>query len=94
MIDLYAKGDRDRGRAGDLRLGRLWQKLATQAAGQKLPDRIQMDRFIFEYARRQQLAALDDFVGKQIQLAEFDPNQLNSGKVDASSTACPSAPTR
>jgi multiple sugar transport system substrate-binding protein len=60
-----------------------WQKLATQAAGRNLPDLIQMDyRFIFEYARRQQLAALDDFLGNQIVLDDFDPNQLDSGKVD------------
>lgn len=63
--------------------GDYWQKLATQAAGRNLPDVIQMDyRFLFEYARRKQLAALDDFVGKQIDLADFDPNQLASGKVD------------
>jgi len=60
-----------------------WQKLATQAAGRNLPDLIQMDyRYIFEYARRQQLAALDDYVGKTLELADFDPNQLASGKVD------------
>src|SRR6185312_4614413 len=60
-----------------------WQKLATQAAGKNLPDLIQMDyRFIFEYARRRQLAALDDFMGKQLKLDTFDPNQLASGKVD------------
>lgn len=60
-----------------------WQKLATQAAGRNLPDLIQMDyRFIFEYARRQQLAALDEFVGNELQLADFDANQLDSGKVD------------
>ena len=60
-----------------------WQKLATQAAGRNLPDVIQMDyRFIFEYARRQQLAALDDFLGNQLTLDDFDPEQLDSGKVD------------
>lgn len=60
-----------------------WQKLATQAAGKNLPDLIQMDyRYIFEYARRRQLAALDDFMGKQLKLDTFDPNQLASGKVD------------
>lgn len=63
--------------------GDYWQKLATQAAGSNLPDVIQMDyRYIFEYARRGQLAALDAFVGKQLTLDDFDPNQLNSGKVD------------
>jgi multiple sugar transport system substrate-binding protein len=63
--------------------GDYWQKLATQAAGRNLPDVIQMDyRYIFEYARRGQLAALDEFVGKGLDLADFDPRQLNSGKVD------------
>lgn len=63
--------------------GDYWQKLATQAAGGSLPDVIQMDyRYIFEYARRGQLAALDDFVGNQLALDDFDPNQLASGRVD------------
>jgi multiple sugar transport system substrate-binding protein len=62
-----------------------WQKLATQAAGRNLPDLIQMDyRYIFEYARRQQLAALDEFLGKELTLDDFDPKQLDSGKVDGS----------
>jgi multiple sugar transport system substrate-binding protein len=60
-----------------------WPKLATQAAGQNLPDVIQMDyRYIFEYARRGQLADVTPFVGSQIDLADFDKNQLESGKVD------------
>ncbi len=60
-----------------------WAKLATQAAGKNLPDLIQMDyRYIFEYARRNQLAVLDGFIGKELQLANFDPIQLDSGKVD------------
>ncbi|GAB5375911.1 MAG: ABC transporter substrate-binding protein [Acuticoccus sp.] len=60
-----------------------WQKLATMAAGGNLPDVLQMDyRYIFEYARRGQLADLDPFVGKELELADFDPNQLKSGRVD------------
>lgn len=60
-----------------------WPKLATQAAGKNLPDVIQMDyRYIFEYARRGQLADLTPHVGKEIDLSDFDPNQLASGKVD------------
>jgi multiple sugar transport system substrate-binding protein len=60
-----------------------WQKLATQAAGGNLPDVIQMDyRFIFEYARRNQLAALDEFIGKELELGDYDADQLDSGKVD------------
>jgi len=65
--------------------GDYWQKLATQAAGGSLPDLIQMDyRFIFEYARRGQLAALDPFIGQQLELDDFDANQLASGAVDGS----------
>src|SRR5262249_19145136 len=42
-----------------------WPKLATQAAGQNLADIIQMDyRYIFEWARRGQLADLTQFLGK------------------------------
>ncbi len=60
-----------------------WTKLGTMAAGKNLPDVIQMDyRYIFEYARRGQLAALDPFIGKDIDLADFDKSQLDSGKVD------------
>jgi multiple sugar transport system substrate-binding protein len=60
-----------------------WQKLATQAAGQNLPDIIQMDyRYIFEWARREQLAALDEYLGNGLDLGDFDQNQLDSGKVD------------
>ena len=57
-----------------------WQKLATQAAGKNLPDLIQMDyRYIFEYARRRQLAALDDFMGKQLnQIGAYDGGKTNS----------------
>jgi multiple sugar transport system substrate-binding protein len=63
--------------------GDYWTKLATQAAGQNLPDVIQMDyRYIFEYARRGQIHALDEFIGKELDLADFDQNQLDSGKVD------------
>lgn len=63
--------------------GDYWPKLATQAAGGSLPDVIQMDyRYIFEYARRGQLAELDPFVGAQLTLDDFDPNQLASGRVD------------
>lgn len=63
--------------------GDYWQKLATQAAGRNLPDVIQMDyRYIFEYARRGQLAPLDEFLGNEIDLSDFDANQLASGKVD------------
>jgi multiple sugar transport system substrate-binding protein len=60
-----------------------WPKLATQAAGGNLPDVIQMDyRYIFEWARRGQLADLTPMVGNQLKLDHFDKNQLNSGMID------------
>jgi len=60
-----------------------WPKMATQAAGKNLPDVVQMDyRYIFEYARRGQLEALDPYLGKEFDLAEFDRTFLDSGKVD------------
>lgn len=63
--------------------GDYWAKLATQAAGRSLPDVIQMDyRFIFEYARRGQLALLDSYFGDELQLDDFDQSLLESGKVD------------
>ena len=63
--------------------GDYWQKLATQAAGGNLPDVIQMDyRFIFEYARRGQLAELDPFVGRRDRPRRLrrEPAQLGQGR--------------
>jgi multiple sugar transport system substrate-binding protein len=84
VVDLYQQKNPEVSIAPEnYQWGDYWQKLATQAAGRNLPDVIQMDyRYIFEYARRGQLAELDSFIGNQIDLADFDQNQLNSGKVD------------
>jgi multiple sugar transport system substrate-binding protein len=60
-----------------------WPRLATQAAGRNAPDLIQMDyRYIFEYARRGALLPLDSYVSKSLNLADFSPEAVNSGKVD------------
>jgi multiple sugar transport system substrate-binding protein len=83
VIDLYMKETGTEVVPETYAWGDYWQKLATQAAGKNLPDLIQMDyRFIFEYARRQQLAALDDLVGAKLAEVKFDPKQLAGGKVD------------
>jgi multiple sugar transport system substrate-binding protein len=84
VIDLYVKQNADVAIDPETYAWNdYWPKLATQAAGRNLPDVIQMDyRYIFEYARRGQLADLTPFVGKSIDLSDFDPNQLASGKVD------------
>ena len=73
-----------------------WPKLATQAAGQNLPDVIQMDyRYIFEYARRGQLADLTPFVGKELRSRRFRRRTSSSrARSTASSTASRWAPTR
>ena len=63
--------------------GDYWPKLATETAGGNAPDIVQMDyRFIVEYAKRNAIAPLDDYVGAQLQLADFDQDQLDGGKVD------------
>lgn len=60
-----------------------WPKLATQTAGGNAPDVIQMDyRYIVEYAKRNAIAPLDEMVGGALQLADFDQDQLDGGKVD------------
>jgi multiple sugar transport system substrate-binding protein len=83
VLDLYRSGTGTEVVPETYAWNDYWQKLATQAAGKNLPDLIQMDyRYIFEYARRQQLAALDDLVGAKLAEVKFDPNQLASGKVD------------
>ena len=60
-----------------------WPKLATETAGGNAPDIIQMDyRYIVEYAKRQAIAPLDSFVGKELDLSDFDQDQIDGGKVD------------
>jgi multiple sugar transport system substrate-binding protein len=60
-----------------------WPKLATETAGGNAPDIIQMDyRYIVEYANRQAIAPLDAFVGKELDLSDFDQDQIDGGKVD------------
>jgi multiple sugar transport system substrate-binding protein len=63
--------------------GDYWQKLATQVAGKNAPDVIQMDyRYIVEYARRGALAPLESYMPSKLDLGDFDPAQIEGGKVD------------
>ena len=63
--------------------GDYWTKLATETAGGNAPDVLQMDyRYIVEYAKRNAIAPLDDYVGSQLNLDDFDQDQLEGGKVD------------
>lgn len=60
-----------------------WPKLATQTAGGNAPDVVQMDyRFIVEYAKRNAIAPLDDFIGGALKLDDFDQDQIDGGMVD------------
>ncbi|QAU48886.1 ABC transporter substrate-binding protein [Bradyrhizobium guangzhouense] len=60
-----------------------WARLATQTAGRNAPDVLQMDyRYIFEYARRGALLPLDAYVPKALNLSDFSPAAVDSGKVD------------
>jgi multiple sugar transport system substrate-binding protein len=60
-----------------------WPKVATQTAGGNAPDLIQMDyRYIVEYAQRGALTPLDDYLGGALDLADFDADQIEAGKVD------------
>jgi multiple sugar transport system substrate-binding protein len=60
-----------------------WPRLATQAAGQNLPDIIQMDyRYIVEYASRGALLPLDKYLGKQLAIEDFGKDSIDSGRVD------------
>jgi multiple sugar transport system substrate-binding protein len=67
-----------------------WPKMATQASGKNMADVIQMDyRYLFEYARRNQLEPLDDYMGKGLDLTAFNPAFLDSGRVDGKLYAVP-----
>jgi len=60
-----------------------WPRLATQVAGRNAPDVIQMDyRYIVEYARRGALAPLESYMPDKLDLGDFDPAQIEGGKVD------------
>jgi multiple sugar transport system substrate-binding protein len=60
-----------------------WPRLATQTAGRNAADVLQMDyRYIFEYARRGALLPLDGYVPAALNLKDFSPAAVDSGKVD------------
>lgn len=83
VTDLYAKAGGPAIEGEFLAWNDYWPKLATQTAGGNAPDIIQMDyRYIVEYAKRNAIAPLDEFVGGALQLADFDQDQLDGGKVD------------
>ncbi|HEY5820128.1 MAG TPA: extracellular solute-binding protein [Mesorhizobium sp.] len=82
--DLYTKANAGTTIDGEfLAWADYWPKLATQTAGGNAPDIIQMDyRYIVEYANRNAIAPLDEFVGSTLNVADFDQAQIESGKVN------------
>ena len=82
--DLYTKANPGVAFDGEfLAFNDYWSKLGTQTAGGNAPDVIQMDyRYIVEYATRDAIAPLDEFVGNELQLDDFDQDQLDGGKVN------------
>jgi multiple sugar transport system substrate-binding protein len=83
VLDAYkAKSGTDIS-AESLGWGDYWTKLGTQTAGGNPPDLIQMDyRYLFEYARRDTLAALDKQSPKPLDLTTFSTAAQDCGKVD------------
>jgi multiple sugar transport system substrate-binding protein len=60
-----------------------WPKLGTEVAGGNAADVFQMDyRYLVEYANRGAIAPLDEYVGKGLDLSDFDQDQQDGGKVD------------
>lgn len=84
VADLYAGATGSTAPIGEfLSWNDYWPKLATQTAAGNAPDVIQMDyRFIVEYATRNGVAPLDEYLGGALNLADFDQDQLEGGKVD------------
>jgi multiple sugar transport system substrate-binding protein len=67
-----------------------WTKMATQASGRNMADVVQMDyRYLFEYARRDTIAPLDEYAGNQLDLSGFDDKFLDSGRVGGKLYAIP-----
>jgi multiple sugar transport system substrate-binding protein len=64
-----------------------WDKLNTQAAGGALPDIIQMDMSkVSRFASRNQLLDLNPYVGKEINLSDFDKGQREMATVNGKLT--------
>lgn len=60
-----------------------WPKLGTEVAGGNAADVYQMDyRYLVEYAVRGAIAPLDDYIGKELDLSDFDADQIEGGRVD------------
>jgi multiple sugar transport system substrate-binding protein len=91
VIDLYKKKRPDVQVDGEaIGWTDYWTKMATQAAGRNMADVVQMDyRYLYEYARRQQLEPLDDYPKDELDLSHFDADFLDSGRYQGKLYAIP-----
>jgi multiple sugar transport system substrate-binding protein len=82
-LDAYKQRTGTEISAESLGWGDYWTKLGTQTAGGNAPDLIQMDyRYLFEYARRDTLLALEKHIPKPLDLTTFSDAARDCGKVD------------
>jgi multiple sugar transport system substrate-binding protein len=67
-----------------------WDKVATQTAGGNSPDVMTMDtRYLSEYGERKVLLDLNDGAGKEISLADVNPELAATGTIDGKRFAVP-----
>lgn len=60
-----------------------WARLATQIVGDAAPDIIQMDfRYLAEYATRNALLPLDDYLGTKLDLSAIPADQVDANRAD------------
>ncbi|MEB3370398.1 ABC transporter substrate-binding protein [Saccharopolyspora mangrovi] len=68
-----------------------WDRLATGAAANDLPDVIQHDAdYLREYADRGALLELDEHIPHTLDTSKLDPSVLGTGKVEGKTVAIPS----
>ncbi|ANN18323.1 sugar ABC transporter substrate-binding protein [Amycolatopsis orientalis] len=67
-----------------------WDKVATQTAGGSPPDVMTMDtRYLSEYGERKVLLDLNEGAGKQVSLADLNPELAATGTIDGKRFAVP-----
>ncbi|MBP2327442.1 multiple sugar transport system substrate-binding protein [Kibdelosporangium banguiense] len=67
-----------------------WEKVATQTAGGNPPDVMNVDfRYLAEYGERKVLLDLNEGAGKQISLADVNPELANTGVIGGKRYAVP-----
>ncbi|CAM3301555.1 ABC transporter substrate-binding protein [Kibdelosporangium persicum] len=67
-----------------------WEKVATQTAGGNPPDVMTVDtRYLSEYGERKVLLDLNEGAGKQVSLADVNPELANTGVIGGKRFAVP-----